>query len=96
MRLCLNCVKLLNSPMLELLDLSVWSNLFSECEYPFVDNPVVITEPAELSARLLGLGSKRGPSNKQLLAQKRSYSIHAYASLSLVCKNRDQVKERLC
>lgn len=52
MRLCLNCVKPLNSPMLELLDLSVWSNLFSECEYPFVDNPVVITEPAELSARL--------------------------------------------
>ena len=52
MRLCLNCVKPLNSPMLELLDLSVWSNLFSEWEYPFVENPVVITEPAELSTRL--------------------------------------------
>ena len=74
---------------------SLWSNLFSECEHPFVDNPVV-TEPAGPSARLLGLGSKRYPSNKQLLAQKRSYLIHAYSSLSLVRKNRDQVKERLC
>ena len=91
MKLCLNCVKPLNSPMLELLDLSIsfsvvnpGSNLFSECEHPFVDNPLVITEPAEPSARLLGLGSKRDPSNKRHLL-KNDFTRFTQ-SLSLVRK----------
>ena len=28
---------------------------FFECEHPFIDKPVVITEPAEASAQLLGV-----------------------------------------
>ena len=36
---------------------------FFACEHPFIDEPMVITEPAVASARPLGLGSKLYPSN---------------------------------
>ena len=41
------------------------SNWFFECEPQFIDKPIVITEPAIPSARLLGLGSKLYPGNIQ-------------------------------
>ena len=31
---------------------------FFECEHPFFDKPMAITEPAVASARLVGLGSE--------------------------------------
>ena len=34
-----------------------------ECELPFVDKPILITEPPETSAQLFVLGSKLYPSN---------------------------------
>ena len=36
---------------------------FFECKHPFVDKPMVITEPTVASARLLGLGSRLYPSS---------------------------------
>ena len=36
---------------------------FFECEHPFIDKPMVITEPAVPITRLFGLGSKLYPSN---------------------------------
>ena len=36
---------------------------FFECKHPFVDKPMVITEPAIASARLLSLGSKLYPTS---------------------------------
>ena len=81
---------------LQLLDLSIlfciWSNLFYECEHPFVDNPMVITEPAEPSARLLRLGSKRDPSNKRHLL-KNDFTRFTQ-SLSLIRKI--ETKGRKC
>lgn len=32
--------------------------VFFECEHPFIDKPMVITEPAVTSSQLLGLGLK--------------------------------------
>ena len=43
---------------------------FFECEHLFIDKPMVITEPAVASARLLGLGSKLYPSNIQGMLKK--------------------------
>ena len=40
---------------------SLLSTVFSECEHPFIDKLMVITEPVELSTRLLGLGSTLYP-----------------------------------
>ena len=59
-RICLNCIKNLRSPQPKhprLVNL-VFSRQtgFFECEHPFIDKPVVITEPAEASAQLLQLG----------------------------------------
>ena len=75
-RLCLNCVKPVKTPQPELLD---WSILFSlvklvfECENPFIDKPMVITEP---SVPIAPLGRHLYPSNKltfssQWLSQDR-------------------------
>ena len=41
-----------------------------ECEHPFIDKPMVITEPAVPSAQLLGLDSKLYPSNMQRMLNK--------------------------
>ena len=41
-----------------------------ECERPFIDEPMVITEPAVPSARVVGLGSKLYPSNMQRMLNK--------------------------
>ena len=43
---------------------------FFECEYPFIEKAMSITEPAVPSARLLGLGSKLYPSNMQRMLNK--------------------------
>ena len=49
---------------------SLSSYSFSECEHPFIDKPMAITEPAVQSARLLGLGSKLYLSDKQRMLNK--------------------------
>ena len=41
------------------------SNLFSECQYPLTDKPMLIIKPTVPSTRLLGMGAKLYPSNKQ-------------------------------
>ena len=41
------------------------SNLFSECQYPLIDKPMLIIKPTVPSTRLLGMGPKLYPSNKQ-------------------------------
>ena len=55
-RLYLNRVKPLKSPQLKLLNKSIFcqTGLF-ECEYPLFEKPMVTTEPAVASARLLHL-----------------------------------------
>ena len=86
-RLCLNCVKPVKTPQPELLD---WSILFSlvklvfECENPFIDKPMVITEP---SVPIAPLGRHLYPSNKltfssQWLSRDISLFLHEI-SLSL-------------
>ena len=69
-RLCLNLVKLLKSPKSELMDYSTCF-VFSECEHPFIDNPMVFTEPAVSRAWLLKRpGFEPYPSNKQCMLNK--------------------------
>ena len=71
--LCLNCVKSLKSPQP-----NFWtsqscflsSNWFFECEHPFIDKPMVITEPVAVGVRVLGLGSKLYPSNMPHMLNK--------------------------
>ena len=41
------------------------SNLFSGCQYPLIDKPMLIIKPTVPSTRLLGMGRKLYPSNKQ-------------------------------
>ena len=41
------------------------SNLFSGCQYPLIDKPMLIIKPTVPSTRLLGMGPKLYPSNKQ-------------------------------
>ena len=41
------------------------SNLFSECQYPLIDKPMLIMKPTVPSTRLLGMVAKLYPSNKQ-------------------------------
>ena len=43
---------------------------FFKPEHPFIDKPIVITEPAVQSAWLLGLGSRLYPSNMQRVLNK--------------------------
>ena len=68
--------------VIELKDHSTYSpssNLFSECEHPFIDNPIVFTEPAVSRAwLLLRPGFEPYPSNKQCMLNKIvlvSYSL---------------------
>ena len=69
-RLCLNLVKLLKSPKSELMDYSTCF-VFSECEHPFIDNPMVFTEPAVSRAWLLKRpGFEPYPSNKRCMLNK--------------------------
>ena len=60
--------------VIELMDYSTYSpssNLFSECEHPFIDNPIVFTEPAVSRAwLLLRPGFEPYPSNKQCMLNK--------------------------
>ena len=60
--------------VIELMDYSTYSpssNLFSECEHPFIDNPMVFTEPAVSRAwLLLRPGFEPYPSNKQCMLNK--------------------------
>ena len=66
-RLCLNHVKPFDVAAVRISGLVnlVFSRQTGvvECGFPFVDKPIVITEPLETSARSLGLGSKLYPSN---------------------------------
>ena len=73
-RCCLNHLKPFKLAQPELLD---WSTLFFfcqtfffECEHPFIDKSLSITEPAVPSARLLGLGTKLYPSSMQRMLNK--------------------------
>ena len=43
---------------------------FFECEHPFIDKPMVITEPVVPRTWLLRLGSKLSPSNMQRMLNK--------------------------
>ena len=67
-KLCLNHVKPLRFPKPELQSSCpccfVFAHFFSQCEHFFIDNPVIITEPAVTCARLLSLGSKPYPSSE--------------------------------
>ena len=60
--------------VIELMDYSTYSpssKLFSECEHPFIDNPIVFTEPAVSRAwLLLRPGFEPYPSNKQCMLNK--------------------------
>ena len=60
--------------VIELMDYSTYSpssNLFSECEHPFIDNPIVFTEPAVSRAwLLLRPGFEPYPSDKQCMLNK--------------------------
>ena len=78
-RRCLYPVKPLRSPQFDLLDKSIFflsTNWFFECEHPFIDKPMVRTEPAVASARSLGLDSKPIFWQRAGHAQKGSHSIH--------------------
>ena len=44
--------------------------VFFECEHPFIDKPMALTEPAVASTRLLGLGSKLHPRNMPCMPNK--------------------------
>ena len=46
------------------------SNMFFECEHPFIDKPMVISERAVAIAQLLGLGSKLYPINMPRMLNK--------------------------
>ena len=60
--------------------------VFFECEHPFIDKPMAITEPAVASSRLLGLGSKLHPRNMPCMLNKNlTRFMH---SLSQVRQNR--------
>ena len=50
--------------------LSPQTVFFFEREHPFIDKPIVITEPAVPSGQLLGLCSKLYPSNMQRMLNK--------------------------
>ena len=69
---------------------NLWTGLF-ECERPFIDEPMVITEPAVPSARVVGLGSKLYPSNMQRMLNKDLTQF--MPSLSRERQNRAQNSE---
>ena len=56
-----------------------------ECEHPFIDKPMVITEPAVACTGLLGLSSKLHPSDRSRMLNKDLTSF--MQSLSRVHRN---------
>ena len=66
---------------------------FFKPEHPFIDKPMVITEPAVPSARLLGLGSRLYPSNMQRMLNKDLTQFKQ--SLSRVRQNLESERKAL-
>jgi len=66
--------------------------VFFECEHPVIDKPMVITEPAVVSARLLGLGWKLYPSN---MPGKLNEDITGFMQSFVSRAKIEQAKERL-
>ena len=64
---------------------------FFECEHLFIDKPMVITEPAAVGVRVLGLGSKLYPSNMPRMLKKDL--TRSKQSLSRVRQNRASKKK---
>ena len=91
-RLCLNHVKPLKSPQLKHMDLSISLSLvkpffffFFECVHPFIDKPMVVTDPTVASTRLLlkpGLETissqhaAHAPQNLNRFMQSLSRAVH--------------------
>ena len=66
---------------------------FFKPEHPFIDKPMVITEPAVPSARALGLGSRLYPSNMQRMLNKDLTQFKQ--SLSRVRQNLESERKAL-
>ena len=65
---------------------------FFECEHPVIDIPMVITEPAVVSARLLGLGWKLYFGNMpRMLSEDITRFMQSFVSRAKI----EQAKERL-
>ena len=86
-KLCLNHVKPLRFPKPELQSSCpscfVFAHFFSQCEHSFIENPMIITEPAVTCARLLSLVRNHIPAASRLLSivlEKRAYSYLNYAA----------------
>jgi len=77
-----------NSGLVNLV-LSRQTVFFFECEHPFIDKPMVITEPAVPSTQLLGLGSKLYPSNMLCMLNKDLTRFMQYDKM-------EQAIERRC
>jgi len=82
-RLCLNHVKPVTSGPVNLVFFCL-TGLF-ECEHPFIDKAMVVTEPAVVSTGLLGLSSKLHPGDKSRMLNKDITSF--MHSLSWVPQN---------
>ena len=66
---------------------------FFKPEHPFIDKPMIITEPAVPSAQLLGLGSRQYPSNMQRMLKKDLTQFKQ--SLSRVRQNLESERKAL-
>ena len=66
---------------------------FFKPEHPFIDKPIIITEPAVQSAWLLGLGSRLYPSNMQRVLNKDLTQFRQ--SLSRVRQNLESERKAL-
>ena len=66
---------------------------FFKPEHPFIDKPIVITEPAVQSAWLLGMGSRLYPSNMQRVLNKDLTQFRQ--SLSRVRQNLESERKAL-
>ena len=69
--------------------LSLHTFFFFECEHPFIDKPMILTEPAVPSTQLLGLGSKLYPSNMLCMLNKDLTRFMQYNKI-------EQAIERRC
>ena len=67
--------------------------VFFKPEHPFIDKPMVITEPVVQSEWLLGLGSRLYPSNMQRMLNKDL--THIKQSLSRVRQNLESERQAL-
>ena len=66
---------------------------FFKPEHPFIDKPIVITEPAVQSAWVLGMGSRLYPSNMQRVLNKDLTQFRQ--SLSRVRQNLESERKAL-